>query len=231
VPIAGEKVTIPSGIEMLFDVVDTPILEELIIEGKLTFVEKDKNDNAFTAVTLNSKRIWVKGQMVAGSKTERFESVNLNIVLHGVNTDEKMVINPIVDAGSKVLAVTGHLQLFGKEVSKLVARAVETTPANGAHVKVSTADKDLFAVGDSILVVSTSRNIDETEEAIISAIQADGTLELQSALQHIHYGAATVPSNPIASRAQNRQLDHRAEIIKLNRNIVIKGADDAGTTA
>ena len=68
VPVEGESVVIPSNINMVLDLAETPILGRLEINGRLTF----KND---MDINLRSKLIWVrKGEFFIGSSSVPYEN-------------------------------------------------------------------------------------------------------------------------------------------------------------
>jgi len=77
VPIEGDDVVVESGWNMYLDC-DTPILNTLEINGRLTFRDDDNLD-----LTLNSKRIWVRsGELLIGTEDSPFRNT-AKIVLHG----------------------------------------------------------------------------------------------------------------------------------------------------
>jgi hypothetical protein len=76
VPVAGEDVEIKSGWNMLYDVAESPIIDMLEINGRLTFEpEKDLH--------LRAKYIFVRaGELIIGNKTNPFTAKAI-ITLHG----------------------------------------------------------------------------------------------------------------------------------------------------
>jgi hypothetical protein len=110
VPVAGEEVEIEPGINMILDI-DTPILDRLLINGRLTF----QNDVNFPKdLTLNAKLIYVyAGELVIGTENVPY-SGNAKIVLHGEFNDRTLQFSDYVEGGNKVLAVTGEARFFGQ---------------------------------------------------------------------------------------------------------------------
>jgi len=75
-PGEGEDIEIPSGINMLLDIPETPILKRLEINGRLTFKED-------IDVHLQAKLIWVRaGELFIGNSTHPYAK-NGKITLHG----------------------------------------------------------------------------------------------------------------------------------------------------
>jgi hypothetical protein len=76
VPVAGETVEIISGMNMLYDLQESPIIDMLEINGRLTF-EEGKN------LHLHAKYIFVRaGELIIGNKTNPF-TAHAKITLHG----------------------------------------------------------------------------------------------------------------------------------------------------
>jgi G8 domain len=85
-PLAGHKVTIPGGWDLLLDE-STPVFEELVINGWVTF-DPTKSD-----LQLQSKRIWVKGgKIIIGSPTSPYPG-KASIILHGGKSDEVLLMD------------------------------------------------------------------------------------------------------------------------------------------
>jgi hypothetical protein len=107
VPKDGEDAILKAGKKVLFDVDQSVSLNELLILGELHF------DNNRPSSLLQAHNIFVRsGKIIAGSETIKFTS-KLDIVLSGTFGDDSLVIDPFVDASSKVLAVTGGIELYG----------------------------------------------------------------------------------------------------------------------
>jgi hypothetical protein len=65
-PLAGHKVVVPAGWDLVLDE-STPVLDELVVNGLLTF------DTTKQGLNLQAKRIWVKsGKIFIGSSTQPY---------------------------------------------------------------------------------------------------------------------------------------------------------------
>ena len=114
VPEEGDEVTIESGWNMVLDIEETPILESLTINGRLSFARlTDLN------IHLRVKRIFVRaGEFVIGSEEEPFEN-EAKITLMGMQDEETVTLSGSVKAGNKVIAVTNQIAFYGKQRSRM----------------------------------------------------------------------------------------------------------------
>ena len=77
IPAANETVIVKSGWNMLFDLEESPIIEMLQINGRLTFENNEKD------LHLRTKYIFVRaGELIIGTKEEPFTK-NAKITLFG----------------------------------------------------------------------------------------------------------------------------------------------------
>jgi hypothetical protein len=81
-------------------------LNTLTIDGYAKFDDSDPT----ATFNIVARNIWVRGGVLAaGSPTKPFPA-SLNIQLLGLKNDSNyVIIDPFVEAGNKVIAVTGHL--------------------------------------------------------------------------------------------------------------------------
>jgi hypothetical protein len=105
---------------MIFDIDESPLYNEIIIEGRLIF----KNDAV--ALKLNAKKILVKGQgeLIIGTEEEPFRG-DAWITLYG----EKVTANTTetdytLSPGNKALINTGYVSMFGRE-RQMLTRLVQ----------------------------------------------------------------------------------------------------------
>lgn len=90
-PRAGDSVYVPKGMSLLVDVDSTPILDSIIVEGRIQFSdEKDMTIDAHYFIISG-------GEFVAGTETNRYQR-KLTITLHGGFYDKQLPI-----FGNKVL--------------------------------------------------------------------------------------------------------------------------------
>jgi hypothetical protein len=217
-------VLIPAGQRIALDV-DPPRLGGLVIEGELSF--DDRN------VRLQADYIVVKGaagKLQIGSPANPFRSKAV-ITLTGSAAQN------INSMGSRALQVMGGtLEVVG------TAPAVAWTQLN-AHAEAQATQLTLkqsvnWRAGDRIVVAPTDfYGVAQTETLTLSSSAGGSTLALAQPLQAFRWGRLQYvtrtgmsltpdagfvpPATPFPT-----ELDQRAEVGNLTRNIVIEGADD-----
>ena len=202
VPGAGTAVVIAAGQTIHLDV-SPPALNGLTIEGTLEFDDRD--------VALTSRWIVVKGALKIGSEAKAFTK-RVVITLTGPSTDN------VEGAGAKVLAVTsGSLDLHG-ETRVPWTRLAANAAAGATQIQLNGPID--WRAGDRIVLASTDFDPLQAEEMVISQIQGN-QVTLQNPLRYAHWGQLQTLGG--------RQLDERAEVGLLSRNIVIQG-DSASLT-
>lgn len=180
VPVDGDDVLIPCEWTVVLNVAEVRF-GTLIIDGIL------KIDDSLPETTIYADNIWVRGgKLMAGTKTVRYEQ-QLNIILTGGRFGAPIVIDDISDTGTKTLAVTGKLDLYG-----LVPATTQTRLRNSAdpgdEVIVVTGNIGSWKVDDEISLGGS--NLDGTgfEKRRITAISGN-SLTLDVALEFFHYGS------------------------------------------
>lgn len=108
---------------MVLDLEETPILESLVINGRLTFLDfEDRN------IHLKSKWIFVRaGELFIGTAEQPFSN-EARITLYGDQDEETLILSGTVSAGNKILATSNDVRMFGKprdRMSRLRAEAVQ----------------------------------------------------------------------------------------------------------
>jgi hypothetical protein len=107
-PAEGEDVHIEPAWNMVYDLEEpSPVFQLVRINGNLTFApDMDLNFRA--------KHIFIRaGNLNLGTPEEPL-TANVNITLHGEKNAEAMVYDNAVEAGNKLIAVTGRVQAYGK---------------------------------------------------------------------------------------------------------------------
>lgn len=93
---------------MLLDIEETPVLNSLTVNGRLTFIQNNKD------IHLRAKQIFVRaGELFIGNETHPFEN-QATITLMGKADDETLVLSGTVSAGNKILATVGDVKFYGK---------------------------------------------------------------------------------------------------------------------
>lgn len=99
---------IESGWNMLYDISESPIVNRIEINGRLTFEDTVKD------LHLRAKYIWVRaGDLIIGNKTNRFQKT-AKITLYGEKDLDSILFDYAIEGGNKVLVNTNNLSLYGK---------------------------------------------------------------------------------------------------------------------
>lgn len=199
---------------MLVDVAETPIFNKVVIKGTLKF------NQAQPSTVFKAKTIYVDGgQLLAGTPTTPFTKL-LEIQLFGGKNDMSLIVDSYVQAGNKQLVTTGEIGLYGvvPTVSKTKLQAFAEVGATTIDVVHSTG----WAVGSDIVITSTGSSYYEQEYKKITGISGN-TITLDSALAYDHYGDTS------RITGINGDLDMRATVALMTRNIQVVGVQDQGT--
>jgi G8 domain len=199
VPGQGDRVVIPSGASVKLDT-NTPALGGLRVDGKLSFARKN--------LELKSDWIMVHGTFRVGSEQKPFTH-RAEITLTG---DDRTV--NVMDMGNKFLGVmTGALELHGQPIDGWTKLSSTAQPGNK---KIVVADDMDWRPGDEIVIASTDYWSRHDEERTITAVDGN-ELELDRALDYQHWGTIQTIAG--------RDIDERAEVGLLSRNVVVRGND------
>ena len=209
VPPAGATVVVPIGKTIVLDV-QTPPLKGLTIQGKLIA-------SPATDVGVTSDYIMVRGgQLQIGTAAAPYKR-RATITLTGNTTAD---LAGSLGFGAKVLGVMGGtLELHG------TPSVVSWTPlaadvAVGANT-ITLSRPPGWLAGDEIVIATSSTNQNHYDVATIQSISG-ATVTLRAPLRYRHFGTVrTVGSATV---------DVRAEVGRLNRNIVVQG-DASSTTS
>jgi hypothetical protein len=211
-PQAGDNVTLNGNWTVILDVDPAP-LDYFIIDG--TLIADDSRD-----VNITANSIFIRaGNLTAGSTASPFLH-KMTIQINGQKTDTGYTIDPIV-AGNKFMVVTGILNLHGNAPATTITTL--SGPAAAGATSISVSSSSGWAVGDQIVLSPSFSTTTEYETKTITAINADGTISLDSALAYNHYGASGVTINNNYGK-----LDTRTRVGHLTRNIKVVPGPDAG---
>ena len=232
--------------------VDTAVLRHLTIEGRLVF------DSTRDATVLSATNIVIAkgGELAAGSDLSPF-TAKATIRLVGGRMSTPLALKEIdhgpyasSPVGAKSLHVLGKLSLHGLPRDRSWARLRETAGA-GDHELAVEGDVGDWQVGEKVVVSSTSHSFENQEVRTLVKVEAgvvgaDGRaqtkLTLDAALRHRHYGARTTErvnasasadadaeaSTPSQQGSRRVEIELRAEVALLGRNILIEGSDPGG---
>mmetsp|Transcript_29264 Transcript_29264/g.28392 ORF Transcript_29264/g.28392 Transcript_29264/m.28392 type:complete len:776 (-) Transcript_29264:1803-4130(-) len=210
VPVEGDDVEVESGWNMILDV-DTPILNIVEINGRLTF--QDNGDKHFQA-----KYIFVRaGELLIGSEEEPFTH-NAIITLYGLKDNEYIVFKDNIEAGDKILINTGRVEMHGQSRVNYLTRLTETANP-GASVIYVESNLDWMA-GDVIALAPTTVVYNDSDVAVIVSYDSvNGRTELDRELTGYHWGDSA------STASDYNGVDMRGEVFLLNRNIRVEGED------
>src|SRR5215510_8458820 len=199
VPLAGDKITIAAGKDVVLDV-SPPALNGLTIDGKLSF--------ANTAdLELTTEWIMVHGELEIGTEASP-HTRKATITLTNTVPDEE----PMKDMGDRgIMIMGGTLNLHGDRTNTWTKLA-QTAAAGSTSIQVLNASS--WRVGDEIVLASTDFDPRQAERRTISAISGN-TITLDKKLEYMHFGKITF------------DVDERGEVANLTRNIRLQASADA----
>src|SRR5689334_14604561 len=198
VPVAGDKVEIASGKEVILDV-SPPALGGLTINGKLSFA--DKSD-----LELTTEWIMVHGELTVGTEANPFTHKATITLADNVKNEQMMGMG---DRG--IMLSGGTLNLHGNRTNTWTKLA-KTAEAGSTSIEVLNAAQ--WKAGDEIVLASTDFNPRQAERRTITAINGN-TVTLDKKLDYMHFGKITF------------DVDERGEVGLLTRNIKIQASPDA----
>jgi hypothetical protein len=201
VPVAGDKVDIPSGKAVLLDV-SPPGLNGVTVHGKLSF--SDKSD-----LELTTEWIMVHGELEVGTEAKPHTHKATITLTDNVKDEQLMGMG---DRG--IMIAGGTLNLHGDRTNTWTKLA-STAEAGSSSIEVLNAAQ--WRVGDIIVLASTDFDPRQAERRSISAIHGN-TITLDQKLEYMHFGKITY------------NVDERGEVGLLTRNIVIQASADAEQT-
>lgn len=214
VPIEGKSVTIPHGARVLLDV-DTPVLNGVMIHGELIFEDKP-------GVGLSAHWVMIMGEGSAlriGSVDTYFVN-NTHITLYGTDRSANLFGTAPLHSGNKFIMVMegGTLAMHGASAQKHSWTQIEGDVFPGDTRLTVAIDSVGWLPGDRIVLAPSGYNPAEAEVLTVTAV--DGReIQFQPALQHRRFGRIQTIAG--------RQVDMRAEIGLLTRNIRVQGAQDS----
>ena len=209
VPVAGDKVTIDSGKEVVLDV-NTPPLNGLTINGKLSFANNKD-------VELTTEWIMLHGELEIGTEKAphtRKATITFTDNVKGEDISGVGGTTDRVDRG--ILLMGGTLNLHGDRTNSWTKLA---GTANAGATSIQVLNAAGWRVGDEIVLASTDFDPRQAERRTISAVHANtnggNTITLDKKLDYMHFGKITF------------DVDERAEVGLLTRNIKLQASADA----
>lgn len=244
IPVNGDNVLIPSGMQMLWDC-ETANLGTVTIAGTL------KADTS-RSVKLTATGIELTGSWEIGSSTAAFpRQFTADVVLIGAKPANPGVDDP--DGLMRGLLITGQLHWYGYVPA--VTKTKLNATANAGATSLTLEDAVDWPAGSEIAIAPTTwYGVSETDRRTLTATASGTSVALHSGLSYRRYGkmqyvvdaavsasglsetpgTLTRPSNPaladyIDSATWDlipKTIDERAEVVLLSRNIRLMGPDD-----
>ena len=198
VPVAGDKVVIEAGKEVILDV-SPPQLNGLTINGKLTFADT-------ADLELTTEWIMLHGELAIGTEAKPHTRKATITLTDTVKEEEMMGMG---DRG--IMLSGGTLNLHGDRTNSWT-KLTKTAEAGSSSIEVMNAAG--WRVGDKIVLASTDYDPRQAEVRTIAALSGN-TLTLDKPLAYMHFGKITF------------DIDQRGEVGLLTRNIKVHASADA----
>jgi cell migration-inducing and hyaluronan-binding protein len=207
VPVAGDKVTIEKGKDVVLDV-SPPALGSLTINGKLSFA--DNKD-----LELTTEWIMVHGELEIGTEKAPHTRKATITFTDNVKDEDMSGIGGTNDRSDRgMMLMGGTLNLHGNRTNSWT-KLSKTAEAGSNSIEVLNATG--WRAGDVIVLASTDFDPHQAERRTIAAIRGN-TITLDKKLDHMHFGKITF------------NVDERGEVGMLSRNILIQASPDADQT-
>jgi len=213
-PVADEDVEIEPGWNMIYDLAESPIVQVLTINGRLTFSNSVNNPNHPGALNLKAKHVFVRiGELFIGTPEEPHQD-EARITLYGEKDSKAMVYDNAIEAGNKLIASVGNITMVGKPRDKMTRLH---TPAEKGSSSFKVGTELDWKAGDKIALADTSFKITAGEEREIKSYDIlTGDLEVTEPLKYYHWGQSEGTEDDYGK-------DIRGEVALLSRNIIISG--------
>lgn len=226
-PAAGDNVIIPADNSILLDQ-SPPNLGGLVINGTLIFGNQD--------IELNADWIVINGALQIGSEAEPFGH-QATITLTGDDPTENIMGMGTLTRG--IMVMDGSLKLHGNP--PIPAWTKINQHANVGDTYLTLSEPVVWSINDEIVLAPTDYyGVSESETYQITEL-GEGGITVNYPVGSFRWGLmqyatdtgmslspaeSVIPPADPEDGATPLQLDERAEIGNLTRNIVIQGAND-----
>src|SRR6185436_14385631 len=176
VPVAGDKVTIEKGKDVVLDV-SPPALRSLTINGKLSFANNKD-------LELTTEWIMLHGELEIGTEAKphtRKATITLTDNVKGEDISGSGSANDKVDRG--IMLMGGTLNLHGN-TKNTWSKLASTAAAGSTSIQV--LDASGWRAGDEIVLASTDFDPRQAERRTIAAIKGN-TITLDKKLDYMHF--------------------------------------------
>src|SRR5262245_31824911 len=204
VPVAGDKVAIELGKDVLLDVTP-PALNGLTINGKLSFANNKD-------LELTTEWIMLHGELEIGTEKSPHTRKATITFTNNVKADDISGIGGTTDKVDRgIMLMGGTLNLHGDRTNTWTKLS---STANAGSTSIQVLNAASWRVGDEIVLASTDFDPRQAERRTISAIRGN-TITLDKKLNYMHFGKITF------------DVDERGEVGLLTRNIRLQASADA----
>ena len=147
--------------------------------------------------------------------------------------DEKMTHDMVVTDNNAFLMAMGEgsrIEIHAADADKNSWTQINET-AEAGDIAITLSEDMGWQVGDKIAIAATSFDMKEAEERTITGVSDDGkTITFDTPLEYNHFGEVETHNNGLTGEDfQSWEMDMRAEVALLSRNVTIQG--DADSTA
>ncbi|MEM8861601.1 MAG: G8 domain-containing protein, partial [Chloroflexota bacterium] len=141
------------------------------------------------------------------------------ITLTGTNEDENISGEAPLNSGTKFLMIMegGQLELHGSSRDKVSWTQI-SAHANAGSTAITLAEPVNWEAGDQIVIAPSGFDPREAEQVTVTAVDGN-QVSFTPALQHDHWGTIQT--------YEGKEVDQRAEVGLLTRNIRIQGDEDS----
>jgi hypothetical protein len=210
VPVAGNEVTIPLGQTIILDV-NPPALAGITVRGTLRFAE----------VPLHLTTDWIMVMMGGKLEIGTEAAPHLNPARITLTGDDVDVMG--LGMGGKFITAMdgGVIELHGISRDELSWSVLDGSLSPGA-TSMQLRDASTWDPGDKIVLAPSGVDPFEAEELTVVTSNSH-TVTFTPPLQFAHFGEIQT--------INGKQLDMRAEVGLLTRNILIEGNEESETSA
>src|SRR4051794_14122325 len=204
VPVAGDKVTIDAGKEVVLDV-NTPALGGVTIDGKLSFADS-------ADVELTTEWIMLHGELEIGTEAKPHTRKATITFTNNVKDEDISGVGGTTDKVDRgIMLMGGTLNLHGDRTNTWTKLS---STANAGVTSIQVLNAAGWRAGDEIVLASTDYDPRQAERRTISAVSGN-TITLDKKLDYMHFGKITF------------DVDERGEVGLLTRNIKLQASADA----
>lgn len=212
VPVEGDEVFIDPSWNMIYDLEDSPVFKNILISGRLT-VPNDEKERILRSYLIFNR----KGELYVGSENKPYIG-KMTFELHGERKDKDIFFHDkAFEGGNKVIANTGKLLFYGKPVDVKVTRLSKLANAGSNTITITDTPSD-WKAGDQLGIAPSGRDYGQRDTVTIQSVSGN-SITLVENLKYDHYGAADIDPN------ESGTVDIRAEVVHLTRNIRVVGTN------